>query len=231
MIKHSEADVAAVAIGWLESIGGDVYQEVELVARGVRADIVARVGAELWIVETKTRASLELLGQVMERRRFAHRVYAAAPHTSGTFGDLCTELGIGAISVHVGTDATYDRSHCDVVVESRRWNTRPVKLASRLRPEHKTACAAGSPTGGHWSRWRDTCAQIERVVAANPGIYLGTALGMIKHHYASLKSARGSLARDIERGKLPGVRFRAGGLWPPGAEPVRGKGGGVQGGR
>lgn len=223
MKPASEADLARVVVDWLTFRGFDVYQEVELVARGIRADIVARRGPELTIVETKTSASLALLGQVMERRCFAHRVYAACPSAGRTFRDLCEAVGVGLLAVRVGTDRTYEwlgeveyanPSCVEEIIPSRRWNKRPLKLASRLRPEHKTACAAGSPTGGHWSRWRDTITQLTGVVAATPGIALPDAISRISHHYASHKSARGSLARDIERGVIPGVKIRDGVLWP-----------------
>jgi hypothetical protein len=58
---HTEADLAAVVVAWLQDSGAAVYQEVE-VAGGV-ADIVARVGPELWIIETKLHLSLALLVQ------------------------------------------------------------------------------------------------------------------------------------------------------------------------
>lgn len=65
----TEQQVAEIVVAWLESLGADVYQEVEC-GTGV-ADIVARIGAELWIVEVKTSLSLALLCQAMERRRLA----------------------------------------------------------------------------------------------------------------------------------------------------------------
>lgn len=214
--KHTEADLAAVVVRWLEDRGFDVYQEVELVARGIRADIVARRGPEISIIETKTSASLALVGQVMERRRFAHRVYAACPFSRVALEPLFSELGIGLLRVWDGCGAGIDADNVTELVPSRRWNSRPVKLASKLRPEHKTACAAGSPTGGHWSRWRDTCALLARAVAEEPGITLREALGTtrVRHHYASTKSAIGSLRVDIGRGQVPGVVIRDGALWP-----------------
>lgn len=222
MKPTSEAGLARVVVEWLTFRGFDVFQEVELVARGIRADIVARRGPELTIVETKTSASLALLGQVMDRRRFAHRVYAACPFARDPFPALCEAVGVGLLRVHVGDESTWgsdprtytNPSRVDEHVAPRRWNRRPVALAAKLRPEHRTACAAGSPTGGHWSRWRDTCAQLAAVVAAEPGIALREAIARIQHHYASRKSARGSLARDIERGIVPGVRIVRGALWP-----------------
>ena len=217
----TEADLAAVVVAWLVDYGYDVYQEVELVPRGIRADIVARRGIELTIVETKTSASMALLGQVMERRRFAHRVYAAAPHCSGPFGDACKELGVGAWSVHVGSSemcsgVPIDPSRIVEVCAPRRLTSHRLKLVDKLRPEHKTACAAGSPSGGHWSRYRDTVAQLARVVAANPGIAFAQALqpGLMNHHYSSARSARSALSRDIEMGKIAGVRIERGALWP-----------------
>lgn len=213
--ERTEADLARVVVRWLEDRGFDVYQEVELVARGIRADIVARRGPEISIIETKTSASLALVAQVMERRRFAHRVYAACPRSRVELEPIFAELGIGLLRVWAGSGSEYDPDNVTELVASRRWNSRPVKLASKLRPEHKTACAAGSPTGGHWSRYRDTCAQLANVVAAEPGITLREALGArVRHHYVSTRSAIGSLRVDIDRGQVPGVVLRDGALWP-----------------
>jgi len=221
-VKATEADLARVVVEWLTFRGFDVYQEVELVARGIRADIVARRGPELTIVETKTSASLALVAQVMERRRFAHRVYAACPAPRAIRG-LCEEIGVGLLSVYVGSDNTYawggetrfaNPSEVREHVPSRRWNSRPLSLAAKLRPEHKTACAAGSPTGGHWSAWRDTCAQLARVVADEPGMSVACAIAKTRHHYASARSAHSCLLRDIERGVIPGVRVEKGLLYP-----------------
>lgn len=98
----TEAELAAVVITWLEALGAEVWQEVEC-GTGV-ADIVARLGAELWIIETKLSLSLALLVQACERRREAHRVYCAAPYTRTMreFGMLCEELGVGLLDVRVG---------------------------------------------------------------------------------------------------------------------------------
>jgi hypothetical protein len=211
----SEADLAAVVVAWLEMLGADVFQEVELVPRGIRADIVARVRAELWIIETKTSVSLALIEQAMERRRFAHRVFVAAPTGRARAGALvCAELGIGVLDVFIGR-GPYEPPRVREVCPSRRWNSRPVKLAAKLRPEHKTACPAGSPTGGHWSPFRQTCDELTRIVAqAGPdGIPLKTVIAT-KWHYSSLASARSSLASWILSGRMPGVRLEAGRLYP-----------------
>lgn len=215
-MKPTEAQVAAVVVGWLEARGYDVYQEVELRAGGIRADIVARRGPELTIVETKTSASIALLYQVMERRRFAHRIYVAVPVRAREMVDVCKELGIGVLRVHIGPEyeQSWNPDRCEEECDSRRWNSRPLKLASRLVPEHKTACAAGSPTGGHWSRWRDTCAQLARVVAAQPGVGLKDAIQQTKHHYSSGRVAISTMATHIREGQLPGVELRDGALWP-----------------
>lgn len=214
--KVSEEQVAAVVVDWLESQGYDVYQEVELSAGGARADIVARRGPELTIVETKTSASLALLYQAMERRRNAHRIYIAVPVPAHDMIDICKELGIGVLRVRINPEyeQRWNPTRCDEELASRRWNARPLKLASRLRPEHKTCARAGAPTGGHFSRWRDTCLQLSRVVAAQPGITLRSALQSVTHHYSSGRVALSTMAKHIREGRVAGVRFEAGGLVP-----------------
>lgn len=220
----SEADLAAVVIAWLDALGADVYQEVELARQGIRADIVARVHAELWIVETKTSVSLALIEQALDRRRHAHRIYIAAPlHKARAGLAICSELGIGVLGVEVGgglaATSEYEAPRVTMRAESRRWNARPVALASKLSPEHKTHARAGAPTGGHWSPFRRTIERLAQQVATHPGIALKEAVGSIEHHYRSNAGARTSLATWIREGKVPGVAIRDGALWPAEESP------------
>jgi hypothetical protein len=217
--QHSEAELAAVVVAWLTALGADVYEEVELYRQGPRADIVARVRAELWIVETKTSMSLALIEQAMERRRFAHRIYIAAPLYKARAGlALCQELGIGVLGVEVGlgldSPSEYDEPRVEMRAQSRRWNSRPVVLARKLEPEHKTHARAGAQTGGHWSPFRRTIERLAQEVAAHPGILLKAAVAGIEHHYRSNAGARTSLAAWIREGKVPGVVIRDGALYP-----------------
>jgi len=210
-VKHTEADLAAVVVAWLQDSGAAVYQEVE-VAGGV-ADIVARVGPELWIIETKLSLSLALLVQAMGRRRHAHRAYCAVPYTRTLrdFASVCREVGVGLLEVSAG-----DERDCPRVKEAMpapRWNTRPVALATKLRPEHQTHAAAGT-NGGRWTPFRDTCEQLRAIVERNPGVPLGDAVSSIRDHYSSKAAARSSLAAWAAAGRVPGVMIVEGALWP-----------------
>lgn len=213
MTKRSEQEVAAQVVAYLEDCGHDVYQEVEV--RGGVADIVALAGAELWIVETKTSWSLELLDQCVARRDQAHRVFAAVPWARqwkrGAF--IARRLGIGSFEVHFPL--------------SRETWTKPVELflgelpprtsadqrqvryvRDRLSPEHKTHARAGAPGGaGRWTPFRNTCEQVARVVRERPGCSLKEAIETVKHHYSSHACARASIAKWAESGKVPGVRL------------------------
>ncbi len=213
--RTPEAALAAVVVAWLVELGADVYEEVELSRGGIRADIVARLGAELWIIETKASLSLSLVGQCMERRRLAHRVYAAAPCRKLRISDeLFRDVGIGLLDVRLGTQHAWDPARIVEMVPSKRWNTRPVALAGQLRPEHKTHARAGAPAGGHWTPFRETCENLARAVAREPGITLKAAIAAIEHHYRSIAGARSSMATWIKAGKVPGVRLEAGKLYP-----------------
>ncbi len=217
-VKHTEADLAAVVVAWLQDSGATVYQEVEM-AGGV-ADIVAKVGPEIWIIETKLHLSLALLVQAMERRRHAHRVFCAGPHTKTLrdFEWLCREVGVGLLAVHVGKDNRWDHPRVIESAPSRRWNTRPVALAGKLRPEHQTHAAAGT-NGGRWTPFRDTCEQLLAVVVRNPGVPLRDAVASIRDHYSSKAAARTHLAGWIAANKVPGVMIVEGALWPTESAP------------
>lgn len=221
MGKASEQSVAELVVAWLEKLGADVYQEVTV--RGGVADIVAKVHAEVWIVEVKTSLSLALLVQAYERRRLCHRVYIAAPYSRNVrdVAEICKALGIGLLVVKQGDygweESRYEYCHPKVEQEadSRRWNRRPVELASKLQPEHKTHAKAGAiGAGGRWTPFRNTCEQLARVVRSTPGIKLKDAIAEIRHHYASNSGARASLATWVREGAVSGVRIENGALYP-----------------
>lgn len=221
MADVSEQQLAKVLVAHLQTLGADVYEEVE-VSGGV-ADIVARVGAELWIIEVKASLSWALLAQGRERRRLAHRVYVAAPYSRNLrdFAGLCEEMGVGLFLIRPG--AQWDPPTVREEVASRRWNTRPVDLAAKLRPEHKTHAKAGAASAaGRWTPFRSTCEALLDVVSRQPGIKLKAAIEGIRHHYRSVSSARSSLATWIREGKVPGVQMRDGALWPVSQEGGRG---------
>lgn len=211
--KHTEADLAAVVVAWLQDSGATVYQEVE--CSGGVADIVARVGPELWIVETKLHLSLALLVQAMDRRRLAHRVYCAGPYTRNLrdFAGLCREVGVGLLEVSIGENNRWGSQRVVESAPAQRWNSRPVALAKKLRPEHQTHAAAGT-NGGRWTPFRDTCEQLRALVERNPGVALSEAVGAIRDHYSSKAAARSSLATWIAANKVPGVLIVEGALWP-----------------
>lgn len=207
-MRPDEESVAAIVVQWLDALGADVYQEVE-VSGGV-ADIVARVHAETWIVEVKTSLSLALVIQAMERRRLCHRVFMAAPYTRNMrdVGLLCDELGVGLLQVNIGSES-WDRPRVTEISKSRRWNSRPVALTARLKPEHKTHARAGSVgAAGRWTPFLDTCEQVRQFVVLHPGSSIRDAVESIKHHYSSDRSARTSLAHWLERGTIKGVEAR-----------------------
>lgn len=214
----TEVELAATVIAWLEALGADVYQEVELRASCGRADIVARVRAELWILETKTRFSLDLIGQALDRRRDAHRVIIAVPAASALRGGipraLCLELGIGLLAVDIGSDLTFHPPRVVELCPSLRWNSRPVALAAKLCPEHKTHARAGAPTGGHWTPFRATVEAVAEWVRREPGRPIRDAIENVKHHYRSNAGARSSIAHWIFHHKVPGVVLRDGLLFP-----------------
>lgn len=204
-MKPTETDVAAVLVSYLERNGADVYQEVTV--RGGVADIVARVGVELWIVEVKTSLSLALVIQAMERRRQAHRVYIAAPPSRSLreVGMICHEVGIGLFSVRT-IESWHGQQLVSVEVEGRRWNRRPVDLASRLSPEHKTHAKAGAVgAAGRWTPFRNTCEQVARIVERNPGATIREVIEKTKHHYSTDAVARSSLAKWVQEGAIERV--------------------------
>jgi hypothetical protein len=187
--RTSEAEVAALVVAWLEEQGHDVYQEVALgssIGGGV-ADIVCLVGPqrEVWIVEVKAGWSLDLIEQCLDRRRRAHRVFAAVPHARTNHSAILRELGVGTFVVRMG----------DQFVPTR------VELDSYWMPPRLTSRHDYSP-------FRATCDALLTVVGAHEGLTLKEAVSKTAHHYSTPATAVSSLAKWIEKGVVDGIELR-----------------------
>lgn len=100
-MERREREIFPPLKHYLEERGYEVEGEV----RG--CDLVARRGEEVVVVELKTRFSLALLAQAVERQEYADSVYVAVPISSATayppsykrVRKLLRRLGLGALLV------------------------------------------------------------------------------------------------------------------------------------
>jgi len=209
-VKPSEQSVAAKVVAYLESCGHDVYQEVTLRTQGAVADIVAIAGPEIWIVEVKVSWSLDLLQQCIDRKTFAHRVFAAVPSCRGwrERAVVAHALGFGTIQiVDLAEHETWAEGTRLVGPMPPRLTSQRLPLRDKLCEGHKTHAKAGVQGGNRYTPWRRTCEALVAVARQSPGLTIREAVVAIKNgHYASPASARSSLLQWATSGKIPGLR-------------------------
>lgn len=206
-VTFSEQDIAAHAAEWLAASGYDVYEEVHTFTG--RADLVGVAGKKIAIVEVKKSFSLDLLYQCIAGQRVAGVVWACAyakKHAPYDFIALARMLGVGVLwfdgeSIRQSFDPEYRRApHRDWLIKS--WGSQRPPEQCRRGGEY---ARAGSARGGHWTPYKQTCADLLRHVRANPGCLLGDALKSLKTHYSSEVSARQTLAFRLTNGQVPGI--------------------------
>lgn len=143
MQKPVETDLYAPVKAWLEAQGHSVKGEVGA------ADVVARKGGALLIVELKLGFSLVLLQQAVARQAVCDLVYVAVPRWRGKAGwrafkgniGLCRRLGLGVLSVQF-EDGTVQEHAAPGPFQPRR----SPKKRARLVAEFDTR--SGDPTPG-----------------------------------------------------------------------------------
>lgn len=205
-MKTTEQDLAEAVVAWLAD-GWDVYQEVQHGEN--RADIVAVETCSpkrVWVIEVKNSLSMTVLAQAWSwtSGNVAHRVSIAVPSGRNwkqrAFAEaVAAKFGIGVL--YVDPPAVSER--VDPVLRRKiSWDIR-----KSLHEEQKTHAKAGSAAGGHWTAFKGTCRAAGVFIRQNPGCTLQELSRGIEHHYASNKSARGSLAGWIRAGKLVGIRL------------------------
>jgi len=198
-----ETDIAAAVIRYFQDRdeGWEIFQEVKC---GISiADIVARRGRLLWVVECKVGGFLAVLGQAERWLCHANFVSIAMPGSTrtATMRRVMEPFGIGFIGVRSG----YAHSEAFPKLNRRLFP----ELGKALHDDQKTFCPAGSKHG-YWSPFKNTCAEVKKYVHNNPGCSMKDMANGIRHHYgndaAAIASLRGWL-RDTNQ--IPGVRYEA----------------------
>lgn len=187
MSKPTEQDLAAHVVALLHEMGREVFQEVN--TGWGRADIVARRGKILWVIECKMSFGLAVIEQAWNHVRGGrvHYVSVAVPKTNinGWLAeDICKKFGFGIISVNL--------KHSQ---PETREDTRPMfnrkATGLPLHEEQKTWCMAGSACGGHYTPFKGTVRSLVSLVEKHPeGLPFADAIKKIDHHYSSFATAK-----------------------------------------
>lgn len=203
----SEAEMAAAVVAELQRRGFDTYEEVY---SGARCDIVGLNGPVVVAVECKTSLSLQLLDQMLGWKGHASFIIGAVPER-GSSGKraartLLRHEGFGLWEAR-------GRDRIDVWVKPRMFRQIDRRLRDACVSENRSGASlpAGSPGGGYFTPFRDTCNELLKIVNAHPdGIMLREALTLLDHHYSSDKVAMSSLPKLIRTGVIKGIRVNSG---------------------
>lgn len=238
----NETELAQAVAAYVRDAGWDTHYEVAPWDNaGARADIVATKGRLLWIIETKLTLSIALIEQAMKWETYAHYVSIATPVRAGIFvSRVCHREGIGTIYAEVldrrwagpgpgsGPERTYKISEWLGAARLNRHATQVETMRRVLSDEHRTYAQPGSADGSYWTRYKQTCADILKIVEARPGLTIKQLLDdeELEHHYSSTATAKSTIAAMVQKGAIPGVRCkyeRIGNrtlltLWPEGHE-------------
>ena len=210
-----EIDLAKKVIEWLIDQKWDVYQEVQAFRGGAIADIVAKQGRVVWVIETKLALTLTVIGQAYEWLPWANYVSVAIPAWKRRQGFGATVLNTYGIGVLRVTEYEYDwASPVEEIKHPAFRRNIGKEVINALREGHKTYAEAGNAEGRHWSQWKQTCMDIYRYVEKNEGCSLKDVLNNVKYHYASPASARSCIPKWAEAGKIEGIKvIKENGQW------------------
>ncbi len=211
----AELEIARLVVEHFKADGWTVFQEVPV--DGPIADIVVQRDGRTGVIEVKDSMTLEVIGQAWRWLDMTHLVWIATPTKRTTrarqfAGTVLRQFGIGELFVflnagpHAGPLAVAQR-----LTPSHRPAIKDDRLLKALRAQHASgdyAEAGAQGGGGRFTRFRETCENLERTVAGKPGITLAEAVAATAHHYSSAASARASLRKGIEQGLVHGVRLR-----------------------
>ncbi len=191
----SETGIAEPVIDWLEGNGWDVYQEVQFYSYSKVADIVAKKGDDLWIVECKRSYRLSVLDQasywtVTRRSVAVASTMRARPRSWLKVAKEFYKVGVLEIDLRVS-----ERLEAPYLEQFKNFQPDYIKRLSEL---HKTFAKAGSKGGAHLTNYKVSILSVKEFIKENPGCTTSEiveALGPL--HYAHVKSAKNNLREAL----------------------------------
>ena len=201
----AETDIARAVILYISEFGWEVYQEVQPHRGGRCCDIVAIKGGLLWAIECKTSFGLSVLDQADHWTDAANLVSVATLDSKVRIAPRVAELlGVGWLTIEHGYETTRVEERAGAPL---RRKVRPY-LRACLVEEHKTFAVAGNAAGTRLTPFAKMRIDLLRRVIASPGIALRDLVAATQYHYATPTSARGSIAKWITSGDIPGIRIK-----------------------
>ncbi len=201
----SEVELAKVIIQYLKEMGWEIYQEVQISSGGNIADIVAKQGNLIWILECKLSLSLYLIAQAKEWKNFGHYVSIVTPTKRGSKSfyiaeDILKHYGIGHFEV---SDYGYNKEFSIYQRSSPRLNRKAMvhHVKKYLTDTQKDwGAEAGNANKLRYTPFQDTKRQLIQTVKDYPGLTIKELIDSINHHYSSDKNAKSSILQWIHKG-------------------------------
>lgn len=206
---RSETELAEKVIEWLHDLKWEVYQEVQVFSYGSVADIVAKQGSVIWVIETKLSMGLQVLAQAYNWLSVANYVSVAIPWLRQTNANVFGETMAGKLGIGILRVSEHEEYRGGFVKEKGRPTFRR-KIGGSLRyainENHKTYAPAGNPDGRRWSPFKQTCQNVQAYVEKHPGAILKEVVDNIETHYGSTSTAKACIAQWAEAGKIEGIK-------------------------
>jgi len=204
----TEQELGKKAVEYLNDRKWEVYQEVVCPA-GV-ADIVAVQGKIKWAIECKLSLSLAVIGQAVRHCPYFHYVSIAVPYSNSrseksvaVAKEFLRWKGIGLFRFCNSDYGWYDQP----LSLSPKLNRKAMAHLIKLYDEQKDTVGAGSANGGHFTPFKKTSSEIQRIVKLNPGIILKDLIEQAGHHYGSDSTAKQCIKHYIKTGIIENIKM------------------------
>lgn len=197
-----ESDLALKFIAYF-SDGYDVYKEVPC---GGIIDFVAVCGKVRTSVEVKTSFSFKVIEQALANTHHCHYSYVAVPIESRYKHDfqikLCEMLGVGVLAIN---------KRGDVKEVAKAKLHRTVKNYIKLHDWMKES-VAGSQSD-RMTAFKNTVREITNQLRHQDGQHIDAVLSKVKHHWATLTSAKSCIYQWCRSGVIKEFRLEKGKLY------------------
>jgi hypothetical protein len=195
-----EVDLAAKVVAWLDDLGWDVYQEVQLYAQGRVCDIVATYGHLIWAIECKVRTSIEVMYQAAywpaDKRSIAVPNIASNKITWEWEKVAEYHYKVGVIRVGMGEENVGVREAVPAPFIRQPKRERD-NYHKALTPLHKTYAQAGT-SGQHLTAYKVTMIRVREFIEKYQPCTVPQIVAKLgKMHYASESSAKGNLVKCL----------------------------------